>query len=243
MTINLNRANLSLDPLNAEINRHIEEAARLKLAMQHAQAPRGYLGASIIGDDCLRKVQFDWMATATLPVRTRSIFARGHFFEAETRQQLIDVGFVFAPPEALKFTAVDGLLAGHADGIIINAPIASLVTPALWECKALNAKNFRALERDGFAKSFPRYVAQIALYQSFLNVTNPALVTAVNADTCERLYFTVNFDARRAQEASDRAVSVIEATRAGELLPRLDPYLEDFRCKMCPHLSRCMEHG
>jgi hypothetical protein len=142
MALNLNRANLSLDPLNVEINAHIEKAVQLKCAMQ--QTPRGYLGASIIGDDCLRKVQFDWMATATLPARVRSIFARGHFFEAEVRQQLIDAGFVFAPPEALKFTAVDGLLAGHADGILVKAPIADLATPAIWECKAFNAKNFRA---------------------------------------------------------------------------------------------------
>ena len=114
--------------------------------------------------------------------------------------------------------------------------------PALWEHKALNAKNFRAVERDGLAKVFPRYAAQVALYQNFLGVTNPALITIVNADTCERLHFTVAFDARLAQEAIDRAVTVIEATRAGELLPRLDPSCEDFRCKMCSHLERCLRH-
>jgi hypothetical protein len=92
------------------------------------------------------------------------------------------------------------------------------------------------------AKVFPRYAAQVALYQNFLNVLNPALITAVNADTCERLHFTVEFDARRAQEASDRAVQVIEATRAGELLPPLDPSRQDFRCRMCSHLERCSRH-
>jgi hypothetical protein len=112
----------------------------------------------------------------------------------------------------------------------------------LWEHKGLNAKNYRATERDGLAKVFPRYAAQVALYQNFLNVTNPALITITNADTCERLHFTVPFDARRAQEASDRAVQVIEATRADELLPRLDPALEDFRCKMCSHRERCLRY-
>ena len=46
------------------------------------------------------------------------------------------------------------------------------------------------------AKVFPRYAAQVALYQNFLGVTNPALITIINADTCERLHFTVAFDAR-----------------------------------------------
>jgi len=185
------------------------------------------------------------VATASFPARVHSIFARGHYFEAETRQLLIDAGFVFAPSEALGFIAANGLIAGHADGIIINAPAAPglyLVTPALWEHKALNTKNFGAVKRDGLAKVFPRYAAQVALYQNFLDVTNPALVTITNADTCERLYFTVPFDARRAQEASDRAVQVIEATRAGELLPRLDPACEDFRCKMCSHRERCLRY-
>lgn len=241
--LNLSRANLSHDGFNIAINAQVERASALKHAGDQA---RGYLGASLIGDECLRKIQFEWMvATATFPARVRSIFARGHFFEAESRQLLIDAGFAFAPPEVLGFVAVDGLIAGHADGIVINAPAVPglyLATPALWEHKGLNAKNYRAVERDGLAKVFPRYAAQVALYQNFLGVHNPALVTVTNADTCERLYFTVPFDARRAQEASDRAVQVIEATRVGELLPRLDPACEDFRCKMCSHRERCQRY-
>jgi hypothetical protein len=240
--LNLNRANLSLVPLNATINAAVEQAP---LAKHASDQVRGYLGASLIGDECSRKIQFEWMTETTFSARLRSIFARGHYFEFESRQQLVDAGFVFAPAEALSFTAVDGLMAGHADGIILRAPanvVLDLDVPALWEHKALNAKNYRAVERDGLAKVFPRYAAQVALYQNFLNVLNPALITAVNADTCERLHFTVEFDARRAQEASDRAVQVIEATRAGELLPPLDPSRQDFRCRMCSHLERCSRH-
>jgi hypothetical protein len=238
--LNLNRASLSLDLFNSAVNDAIEQASLTKHA---SDQPRGYLGASLIGDECARKIQFEWMTKATFPARVHSIFQRGHYFEIESRQQLLDAGFVFAPIEALDFTAADGLMAGHADGLIVRVPAdVELKTPALWEHKALNAKNWRAVERDGLAKVFPRYSAQVALYQNFLNVTNPALVTVVNADTCKRLHFTVPFDARRAQEASDRAVMVIEATRAGELLPRFDPDCEDFRCRMCSHRERCLRY-
>jgi hypothetical protein len=240
MTINLNRANLSLDPLNAAINAAVEQAS---LAKHAGDQPRGYLGASLIGDECARKIQFEWLTGSTFPARVRSIFQRGHYFEIESRQQLIDAGFAFAAAEALGFITANGLTAGHADGVVIRAPSeVELATPSIWEHKALNAKNSRAVERDGLAKVFPRYAAQIALYQAFLNVTNPALVTIVNADTCERLHFTFPFDARLAQEASDRAVNIIEATRVGELLPRFDPACEDFRCRMCAHLSRCQRY-
>jgi hypothetical protein len=143
----------------------------------------------------------------------------------------------------LEFSAVNGCLRGHADGIVIAGPNplngVYLNYPALWECKCLNGKNWRALERDGLEKTFPKYAAQVSLYQAYLDKTNPALFTAVNADTCERLHFFVPFDAERAQEWSDRAAFVIEATRAGELLPRAYDDPQDWRCRMCSHNERC----
>jgi hypothetical protein len=241
MTLNLNRATLSLEPINLTINDAIERASLLKHALDQ---PRNYLGASLIGDECARKVQFEWMCGGSFPARVHSIFDRGHFFEADSKQQLVDAGFVFAPTEVLAFRTADGLIAGHADGIIICVPSnIELTTPAIWEHKALNAKNAREVERDGLAKVFPKYAAQVALYQAFLNITNPARVTVVNADTCERLHFTHAFDARLAQEASGRAVNRISATRAGTLLPPLDPNREDFRCKWCSFRERCLRHG
>ena len=238
--INLNRANLSIDPLNTAINERIEQAS---LAKHANDVPRNYLGASLIGETCLRKIQFEWLTSLTFPARVRSIFARGYFFEAESREQLREAGLMFAPVEALGFAIKGGLIADHADGIITFVPEEiALATPAIWEHKAVNAKNFRAVERDGLAKVFPRYAAQVAVYQWFLDALNPALVTIVNSDTCERLHFTVAFDRLLMQEALDRAVNVILATRAGELLPRLDPELQDFRCRMCSHLERCRRY-
>jgi hypothetical protein len=106
-------------------------------------------------------------------------------------------------------------------------------------CKALNAKNHRALARNGLEREFPRYSAQLALYQSYLKLTNPALFTAVNVDSCEQLHFWVPFNAERAQLWSDRAANIIAATRAGELLPRAYSDRDKFPCKICPHVDRC----
>jgi hypothetical protein len=47
------------------------------------------------------------------------------------------------------------------------------------------------------------------------------------------------FDAERAQAWSDRAVTIIEATRAAELLPRFTNDDGDWRCKICSHRERC----
>jgi hypothetical protein len=161
-----------------------------------------------------------------------------------TRQHLIQVGFKFAPPERLRLETADGLFRGHADGILTAGPeLPALYYPALWEHKAVKAKGFKAIERDGLTGLYAVYAAQIAIYQAYLEVTNPALVSVVNADTCERLHFLVPFDAQLAQATSDRAVAVIEATRAGELLPRISEDPKDWRCKMCSHNSRCFSQS
>jgi hypothetical protein len=235
--VNLNRVNLSLGVVNVAINGAVERA------MAKADgSPRPYLGASIVGDDCMRKVQYDWWCKPKHPARVREIFDRGHYFEHRARELLRAAGFKFAPPEVLTFSAMDGLLRGHADGVIIAGPGIPglyLIYPLLWEHKAVNAKNWRAVERDGLDKVFPKYAAQVALYQAYLNMTESALFTCTNADTCEQLHFLVPFDAERAQEASDRAVAIIRATQANELLPRAYDSRDDWRCRCCSHNERC----
>src|SRR5215831_8450280 len=118
-----NRDNLSDRPINLEINRLIEAAEPPSVNY------RQYLGASAIGSACLRKIQFDWMCDPIFPARIKDIFGRGHHFEEISRQHLIAAGFQFAPKEKLEFTAVDGLVRGHCDGIIVAGPLSSLLYP------------------------------------------------------------------------------------------------------------------
>ncbi len=234
--LDFNRANLSLAPVSVAINALIEQAAA-----PQREEPRPYLGASIVGAECMRQAQYDWQVEPVHPARLRDIFARGHFFEAQSRQHLADAGFRFAPATALAFRAAGGLFRGHADGAITAGPeLPGVGYPCLWEHKAVGSKGWRKLERDGLALAYPQYAAQVSLYQAYLGFTeHPAIFTALNADTCERLHLLVPFDAAGAQAWSDRAVAMIEATRAGELLPRITDDSDDWRCRMCSHRERC----
>ena len=232
--LDFNRSNLSDQPINKLVNELIE----------HAEPPREnyrqYLGASAIGSECLRKVQYDWMCDPVFPARIKDIFERGHFFENVTRQHLLAAGFKFAPAKRLEFNAADGLFRGHADGILIAGPrLPAMRYPALWEHKCVKAKGWKSIARDGLTGPYAVYAVQVAIYQAYLDVTNPALFSVINADTCERLHFLVPFDTQLAQITSDRAVTVIEATRAGELLPRITEDPKDWRCRLCSHRGRC----
>jgi hypothetical protein len=236
--INLNHANLSLEPINTAIN-----AAFERIDTRRERPREQYLGASILGHECLRRIQFEWWCRSEMiPAQDRERFERGHYFERRMRQHLERAGFKFAPSKAGEFTAVEGVLRGHVDGIIIHGPDlpgAYLIYPFVWEHKALKATSWREIERDGLVKKHFNYLVQVALYQAYLNITNPALFTVTNADTCEWLHFLVPFDAGRAQAWSDRAANIIAATRANELLPRGFDDPEKFPCKQCGHRDRC----
>jgi len=228
---------LADEPINVALNAAFERAAAAT-----AELPRPYLGVSGVGDQCLRRIQYDWWIKPELPARTREIFDRGHYFEERARRHFVAAGFKRAPKEACTFSAVGGALRGHADDIFIHGPDLSgayVVYPLIWEHKALKATSWREIEREGLEKKHSKYLVQVALYQAYLEITNPALFTVTNADTCEWLHFFVPFDAERAQLWSDRAVNIIEATRAGELLPRGFNDPDTWPCKQCQHRERC----
>lgn len=235
--LDFNRTNISATGISTAINELMDVAA-LK---EQKEARRTYLGASAIGSECLRKVQFDWQRDSTYPARTKRIFARGHMFEEITVKALAQAGFrMERGTAATAFSAADDYFKGHADGIIIDGPPV-LQYPCLFEHKALGSSGWKKLEKHGLKSAYPQYEMQVALYQAYLGLDqNPALFTAVNSDTCEVLHILVPFDAEVAQAASDRAVAVIKATQAGELLPRItEKGPTDWRCKMCSHREFC----
>jgi hypothetical protein len=236
--LDFNRVNLGSSDINAQINAALDAAA----LNEQKEAKRTYLGASGIGSECLRKVQYDWQVDSTHPARTKRIFERGHASEEKIARLFALAGFrIERGTPATGFAAVDGLFKGHADGIVQTGPaIEGLRYPCLWENKCISASGWRKLEKDGLRTAYSHYYDQVQLYLAYLGLDeNPALFTAENADNCQLLAFAVPFDAEAAQAASDRAVLVIKATLAGELLDRITDKPTDWRCKMCGHRERC----
>jgi hypothetical protein len=102
------------------------------------------------------------------------------------------------------------------------------------------AKGWRSLVKDGLAAVYPKYATQVALYQHYLDKPNPALFTAVNADSCESLHFLVPYDRVRAERAIERIAEVIAATKEHRLLERAYHDPKDWRCvSQCGHRDRC----
>ena len=228
-------------PESTTINDAINAALDAAALVEEKEQRRDYLGASGIGSECLRRVQFDWQRVSIHAARTKRIFDRGHASEEKVSRQLARAGFrLERGTEACGFTVCDGLFKGHCDGIIRASPI-ELGLPCLWENKCLGASGWNKINKHGLRSAYPVYYDQCQLYMAYLGLDeHPALFTAENADTCHLLAVSVEFDPVAAQAASDRAVSIIQATKAGELLPRItDKGPTDWRCKMCSHSDFC----
>jgi hypothetical protein len=217
--------------------------------------PRDYLGGSRLGHACERALQFEFTATpkddgADFAGQTLRIFAIGHALEDLAIRWLRAAGLDLYTRKAdggqFGFAVAGGRVRGHVDGIVATAPAAlGLRLPALWECKTMNAKNWRETVAKGVTVAKPVYAAQIALYQAYMEATvpgiaaAPALFTAINKDTAELHHELVPFDADLAQRMSDRAVRLLRATDAGELLPRVAATRDFLDCRFCPWAERC----
>ena len=198
------------------------------MARHRTERPRTYVSSSGLGRECLRQIQYDYLAVPKdegqeFAPKTLRIFEAGHRAEDIVAGWFRSAGFDLRTehPDGRQFgfTALSGRFKGHIDGCFVSGPVA-MAYPALWETKALGAASWKDVVKRGVVIARPVYAAQIALYQAYMELPNPALFTALNRDTMELYSELVPFDASLAQEMSDRAVAVVRASEACELLPR-----------------------
>ena len=238
--------------LSDKINLLIDKA----LTTEHSkQTSRDYLGASRLGVSCNRALQFEYTDTPkdedqNFTGRTLKIFQAGHVFEELMIKWLRLAGINLLTQKQngnqFGFAVAGGKVKGHIDGVIIDAPEdLDIKFPMLWECKSLNDKSWKDVVKKGLATSKPIYAAQVAIYQAYMESQiegiskNPALFTAINKDTAEIHFELIDFDQELAQKTSDKAVQILCATEAHELLPRIATDSTYFECKFCPWQERC----
>jgi hypothetical protein len=236
-------------PIAVRINELVDAAL---IAEREKQPRREYLGASMLGDPCSRRIQYEYVGAPKDPGKdfngqTLRIFAAGHQFEALSINWLRAAGFDLRTHKAdgrqFGFSVAKGRIKGHIDGVIVGGP-SWFVFPSLWEHKALKDKSWQDLAKRGLAISKPLYAAQVALYQGYMPdlARCPALFTALNKDTQELYHELVPFDASLAQSTSDKAVNILRATDAGQQLPRIASNPDFYLCLCCPYAKRCW-HG
>lgn len=228
--------------LNSVIDAGILKAAQRELH-------RNYLGASIIGKPCSRAIQYSYFNTEPdedkgFSAQTYRVFAVGHSLEELAIKWFRSAGFDLRTQKQdgsqFGFSTANGRFAGHIDGVLCGGPPMTIAFPTLWECKTMSAKKWKEASTKRIAKSHPQYAAQVAIYQAYLDLTeNPAILTAINKDTQELYHEAIPFNPQLAQETSDKAVNILRACDAEELLPRIASSQDFYECRFCDFTQRC----
>lgn len=224
---------------SSRVNQWIDQALA-----KHREAPRDYLGASLLGDPCLRRIAYTLEGVETPFSGTQlRIFEIGHTLEPLVASWLQKAGFRLKTKDEkgkqFGFSQAGGRLRGHVDGLIEKGPLQAKY-PLLWECKTMKASCWRELSKTRLEIANERYYAQIQLYMAYRELEG-CLFTALNKDTAELYHELVSFDGRAASDYSDRAVRILQALDHGEPLPRLAKQSDFFICKTCPFRQKCWE--
>lgn len=209
----------------------------------HDEGERTYLGASVIGDACERKLwyAFRWASPPeNFSGRMLRLFATGHEQESRLIADLRRAGITVHDREGEKqigVSSVGGHFRGHLDGIAENVPEAPKTLHVL-ECKTHSAKSFKELCAMGVGGAKPMHLAQMQVYMHLMGIDR-ALYLAVCKDD-EQIYSErVEYDSALAIGLIAKAERIITANSPP---PRLHDDIEAkaaWECRYCSMRGIC----
>ena len=223
------------------------------------QSPRDWLGASQIGEKCVRKLWYDFRRCnhERFDARMLRLFATGDRQEPVMVALLRGAGFEVETPnegdkEAFRFKDCEGHFAGTCDGVAreILSPEDEEYADALgaenewfllemktWksETKLQPSPGFETLVKQGVKSAAPKHYSQMQVYMGELKLSR-ALYCARNKNNDDLYFEWVEFDAQHFDECLNKAETVITATEPPQ---RYSDDRNSFTCKYCIHNSIC----
>jgi hypothetical protein len=164
--------------------------------------------------------------------RLARIFERGDLEEARVIADLKGKGI---PTSSQQREIVDdtGHIRGHIDGCVTEVPGAEK-TIHLLEVKTMNASRYKQYKKNGLARNFRAYWAQIHLYMGYLKISR-CLYVVTNKDNEERSYDRIHFDEDTFKDYKRVGMDIVTSSAAP---PRIgDPHW--LTCKTCSALDIC----
>jgi hypothetical protein len=217
---------------------------RAYVEKQSSQAPRGYLGASIIGKPCERALWYGFRlgisgGVSAFSGRMLRLFETGHLYEPRLIEWLRMTGATVhdSNPDTgdqWAVNAINGHFRGHMDGLVeglLEAPKAVHVA----EFKTHNAKSFAQLQRHGVAIAKPEHVAQMQVYMHLGGYTR-AVYLAANKDTDDLYLERIHYDVAHANAIMAKAERIIYSDSAPL---KISDDAESFACRFCDFKAHC----
>ena len=231
------------NPYISKLSKTVDEAVFWKLSQE---PPRTYLGISVIGEPCARKLwlSFRWFGFELFPGRMYRLFRRGHREEetivADLRLAGIEIDHVL--DDQLTFDFGSHVI-GHPDGFIKSGVPEAPKTEHIAEFKTHKDESFRELKRLGVKEAKPMHWIQmqcgmLGASRYFGHQVNRALYVAVNKNDDEYYMERVRFD----EDAAIHAIERGQRIATSDYLPAgISTHSDWWQCKTCFFYGFC--HG
>lgn len=201
---------------------------------------RLHLGASILGNDCMRSLwyTFRWCTDKRHTGRLLRLFDRGQEEEARFVRDLRMAGVTVQevhPKTGRQFSFKDA--GGHVGGSMDGKGIGLLESPEKWhvlEFKTHSDASFLKLSL-GVKEAKPLHYAQMQIYMYWSGI-NRAFYMAVNKNDDSLYTERVKYDMKFADRLIRRAYQVVEAQRP---LEGIAGSTIEFQCNFCDHKDTC----
>jgi hypothetical protein len=210
---------------------------------------RKHLGASVIGEECMRKSYyiFRWAKKEAFGGRMLRLFGRGHLEEPRFMAYLRGIGCEVwetnpndidpktGQARQWRVTDLEGHFGGSLDGVGRGIPDLPPNTPFLIEAKTHNDKSFKDLLEKGVMGSKWKHFVQAQMYMHKKNL-KWCLYMAVNKNDDDLYLELIPYN-------EDEAVRQLEKGRRiifePEIPPRISEKANWFKCTFCSFREIC----
>ncbi len=200
----------------------------------HESEKRDYIGASLIGSDCYRKIWYEYNKYEgdTLTNKTLRTFEIGKAVENKIKYWMIKSGFCFAETEPLKDSELT-YFQGNVDGIWLKKD----GDMAIIEIKTANSSSFNQFVKNGLIQWNSAYYDQVQAYMGMSGI-HEAYVIVFNKDNSELHDERVDFNEERYEELKEKAKFIHDSEIPP---PKISGNPAWYACKMCKFHKQC--HG
>jgi hypothetical protein len=195
--------------------------------------PRDYIGASIIGSDCLRQIwyQFNGAPVEDVPSKIRRTWDIGRTLESTilgwVKEAGIDLTFAWDDLEA-KYAPY---FKGHVDAVWMK----DAEPFAIIEAKTAKDSSFNKFVKSGLRVWNPQYYAQVQSYMGMSEI-HLAYIIVLNKDSSDISDEMVEFDEEFYQGLINKAKMIVRAEMPP---PRVNGSPLWYQCKLCKFNKEC----
>lgn len=201
----------------------------------------GRIGASFLGEECVRQIWLDWrgFAREQFEGRMLRLFETGHLQEARIVEDLRRAGFAVwdKQEDGRQYEFRDG--SGHfvtkVDGVVKDVPESG--KPHLLEVKTHNKNSFSSLTKKGVQEAKPTHYAQMQISMALGGFAR-ALYVAVCKDDEQFYVERIKEDKAEQDKLKAKITKLVEA----RLRPAgISDDGSSFGCKFCSMKAVCVK--